>query len=143
MRRLSLVLISFGLVASFALADEILKTSAPKPATLKTPALKPLDEVWEAAFVRNDAGTDVKIGHIHMTSVPVEKDGQKLLRTTKELRFVVGRADAKAEMKADVASDEDADGKVHAIKAKLWLGKDRVQTLDCVIIDGPKIQVTA
>jgi transglutaminase-like putative cysteine protease len=143
MRRLSLVLISFGLVASFALADEILKTSAPKPATLKTPALKPLDEVWEAAFVRNDAGTDVKIGHIHMTSVPVEKDGQKLLRTTKELRFVVGRADAKAEMKADVSADEDADGKVHAIKAKLWLGKDRVQTLDCVIIDGPKIQVTA
>ena len=46
-------------------------------------------------------------------------------------------------MKADVSSDEDADGKVHAVKAKLWLGKDRMQTLDCVVIDGPKIRITA
>ncbi len=35
------------------------------------------------------------------------------------------------------------DGKVHAIKAKLWLGKDRIQTLDCTVIDGPKIRITA
>ena len=67
---------------------------------LKTPSPKPLDEVWEAAYVQND-GKDVKIGHIHMFSTPIEVDGQKLIRTTKELRFVVGRADAKAEMKAD------------------------------------------
>ena len=33
----------------------------------------------------------VKIGHIHMTSVPVDADGKKLIRTTKELRLVVGR----------------------------------------------------
>jgi transglutaminase-like putative cysteine protease len=143
MRRLSLVATPLALLASLALADEAVKTSAPKAATLRTPGLKPLDEVWEAAYVRNDAGTDVKIGHIHMTSVPVERDGQKLIRTTKELRFVVGRADAKAEMKADVSADEDAGGQVHAIKAKLWLGKDRVQTLDCEVIDGPKIRVTA
>jgi transglutaminase-like putative cysteine protease len=143
MRRLSLVVIPLALFASFALADEAIKTSAPKSATLKTPGLKPLEEVWEAAFVRNDAGTDVKIGHVHMTSVPVERDGQRLVRTTKELRFVVGRAAAQAEMKADVSSDEDADGHVRAVKAKLWLGKDRVQTLDCEVIDGPKIRVTA
>ena len=78
-----------------------------------------------------------------MTSVPVEADGKKLIRTTKELRLVVGRDDAKAEMKADVSADEDAEGKVQAIKAKLWLGRDRVQTLDCTVVDGPKIRVTA
>lgn len=108
-----------------------------------TPVLKPLDEVWEAAFVQGEKGVDAKIGHVHMTSVPVEADGKKMLRTTKELRFTVGRADAKAEMKADVSSDEDADGKVHAIKAKLWLGKDRVQTLDCTVIEGAKVRITA
>lgn len=129
MRRLSLCLL-FAAVPIFA--DGILKTPTPKP----------LDEVWEAAYVQND-GKDVKIGHIHMFSTPVEVDGKKLIRTTKELRFVVGRADAKAEMKADMSSDEDGEGKVSAIKAKMWLGKDRVQVLDCKVIDGPKIRVTA
>jgi transglutaminase-like putative cysteine protease len=99
------------------------------------PALKPLDEVWEAAFVQNDKGIDVKIGHVHLTSLPVEVDGKKLLRTTKELRFVVGRDKSLADMKADVATDEDADGKVHAISARIWLGKDKVQTIDCEIND--------
>src|SRR5215211_5786590 len=143
MRRLTLVVTSLALAVGLGLADENIKTSNPKPATLKTPDPKPLDEVWEAAYVRNDAGTDVKIGHVHMTSVPVEKDGQKLVRTTKELRLVVGRADAKAEMKADVSSDEDADGKVHAVSAKIWLGKDKVQRIDCEVLEGNKVRVTA
>ena len=129
--RLAALIIVLGCSPTFA--QEKLKTQAPKP----------LDEVWEAAYVQNDRGVDVKIGHIHMTSVPVDADGKRLIRTTKELRLVVGRADAKAEMKADVSADEDGDGKVHAIKAKLWLGRDRVQQLDCTIIDGPKIRITA
>ncbi|HJZ92045.1 MAG TPA: transglutaminase-like domain-containing protein [Gemmataceae bacterium] len=131
MRRLSLV--SLALLASPLFAD----------GTLKTPSLKPLDEVWEAAYVQNDRGVDVKIGHIHLTSAPVDRDGKKLIRTTKELRFEIARDSSKAEMKADVSSDEDAEGKVHAIKAKLWLGKDRVQVLDCTVIEGPKIRITA
>src|SRR5438552_13353394 len=126
-----------GLVLAFACSPIVAQEK------LKTPAPKPLDEVWEAAYVQNDHGVDVKIGHIHMTSVPVDANGKKLIRTTKELRLVVGRADAKAEMKADVSADEDGDGKVHAIKARLWLGRDRVQSLDCTIIDGPKIRITA
>jgi len=121
----------------------IASSSLPADSILKTPTPKALDEVWEAAYVQNDRGVDVKIGHVHLTSVPVEADGKKLIRTTKELRLVVGRNDAKAEMKADVSADEDAEGKVQAIKAKLWLGRDRVQTLDCTVIDGPKIRVTA
>jgi transglutaminase-like putative cysteine protease len=143
MRRLSLIATSLALAVGLGLADDTIKTSNPKPATIQTAAPKPLEEVWEAAYVRNDAGTDVKIGHVHMTSALVEKDGTKLIRTTKELRLVVGRADAKAEMKADVSSDEDADGKVHAISAKIWLGKDKVQTIDCEVLEGNKVRVTA
>jgi transglutaminase-like putative cysteine protease len=70
-----------------------------------------------------------------MTSVPVEAGSTKLIRTTKELRFVVGRADARAELKADVSTDEDADGKVNAISARIWLGKDKVQAIDCTVKD--------
>ena len=131
MRCLSIVALLFA--TSTVLAQPVLKTPSPKP----------LDEVWEAAYVRNDAGVDVKIGYIHMTSANVEVDGKKLLRTTKELRFTVGRGEAKAEMKADVSSDEDANGKVQAVKAKIGLGANRTQTLDCTVIDGKIIRITA
>jgi len=123
--------------------------ACPQPTTLPAPkpasnsAAKPLEEIWEAAFVQNDNGVDVKIGHIHLISVPVEVDGKKLVRTTKQLRFEILRGKAEAEMKADVSSDEDSEGRVHSVKAKLWLGKDRIQTLDCVVIEGSQIRVTA
>ena len=133
MRRLFLAVPLLALAAAPALADTVLTTPAPKA----------LDEAWEAAFVQNAAGVDVKIGYIHMSSVPVTEDGTKLIRTTKELRFTVARAGTAADMKADVSADEDGDGKVRALKAKIWLGKDRIQTLDCKVIDGPKIRITA
>ena len=120
-------------VASLTLA--ISSIAACDTPTTSIPSVKPLDEVWEVALVQNDSGVDVKIGHVHLNSAAIEKDGKKFIRTTKELRFVVGRADAKAEMKADVSSDEDADGKVHAITARIWLGQDKVQTIDCEIQD--------
>jgi transglutaminase-like putative cysteine protease/predicted secreted protein len=143
MHRLSLAAVVAALAVSLGLADQPIKSTAPLPvpkAAEKAAELKPLDEVWEAAFVQNAAGTDVKIGHIHMTSVPVTVDGQKLIRTTKELRLVVGRADAKAELKADMSTDEDARKKVHAVVARIWLGRDKVQTIDGKI-DGEQITV--
>ena len=118
-------------------------TTLPAPKAASNSAIKPLDEIWEAAFVQNEKGVDVKIGHIHLKSAPLDKDGKKLIRTTKELRFEILRGEAKAEMKADVSSDEDADGKVHGIKAKLWLGKDRIQTLDCEVIAARTIRISA
>ena len=130
MHRVSLAVLFASIAVSLGLADQPIKSTAPAPLpTPKAAELKPLDEVWEVAYVENPAGADVKIGHIHMTSVPVTADGKKLIRTTKELRFVVGRADAKAELKADMSTDEDADRKVHAVVARIWLGKDKVQTI--------------
>jgi transglutaminase-like putative cysteine protease len=141
MHRVSLAALFASIAVSLALADQPIKSTLPAPQpTPKAAELKPLDEVWEAAYVQNDAGVDVKIGHIHMTSAPVSADGKKLIRTTKELRFVVGRADAKAELKADMSTDEDADKKVHAVVARIWLGKDKVQTITGKI-DGDKISV--
>ena len=137
MRRLLFAVVFASLSVSLGLADETLKTTLPVP---KAAELKPLDEVWEAAFVQNAAGVDVKIGHIHMTSVPVTVDGQKLVRTTKELRFTVGRGGATADMKADMSTDEDAARKVHAVSARIWLGRDKVQTISGKI-DGEQITV--
>ncbi|HVK09953.1 MAG TPA: transglutaminase family protein [Gemmataceae bacterium] len=131
--------LSLALCVPFASADDRAKT-LPAP---KTADLKPLDEVWEAAYVLTEGGKDAKIGHIHLTSVPIDKHGVRVIRTTKELRFEVGRGGSKAEMKADVSTDEAAGGKVRAINAKLWLGRDRVQNLNCEIIDDAKIVVSA
>lgn len=119
-------------------ADDRVKTPGPA----KAAELKPLDEVWEAAYVVSPDGKNVKIGHIHMTSVPVEKDGVKVVRTSKEMRYVVARSGSNSDLKADFSTDEDAAGQVRAIKAKIWLGTDRIQTLDCTVA-GEKIAITA
>src|SRR5215210_5487063 len=106
MHRVSLAAVLTAVVVSLGLADDTLKTSLPTPKAADATAAdpKPLDEVWEAAYVQDAAGVDVKIGHIHMTSVPVTVGGKTLIRTTKELRFTVGRGGAEAELKADVST---------------------------------------
>jgi hypothetical protein len=130
--RLFPVIATFALAASPALADS----------KLKTPALKPIDEVWEIATLQNDAGVDVKIGHVHLSSVAMEKDGKSFVRTTKELRFVLKRGGNDAPMAADMTTDEDADGKVLAVRAKIGVAQGRMQILDCVV-DGDKIKINA
>jgi transglutaminase-like putative cysteine protease len=137
MCRLLLAVALCSLPLAPILADEPLKTPLPTPKAVEP---KALDEVWETAFVQNAAGVDIKIGHVHMTSVPVTVDGKKLFRTTKELRLVVGRGGDQAELKADMVTDEDAGKKVHAITARIWLGKDKVQTIACKI-EGEQISV--
>jgi hypothetical protein len=132
MRRLLLAVAVLSFAGLPAPADEV----------LKTPSLKPLEEVWEAAYVQNDAGVNVKIGHIHLTSKAMEQDGKPFIRSTKELRFVLGRAGQSASMQADMTTDEDANGKVLGIKARIGLGKDRDQNLDCTV-NGEKITVVA
>src|SRR6478609_3224106 len=99
MHRVSLAAVFAVIAVSLGLADQPIKSvlPAPVPAPKVAKELTPLEEVWEVAYVQNPAGVDIKIGHIHMTSVPVTVEGKRLIRTTKELRFVVGRADAKAE----------------------------------------------
>ena len=129
----------FLAVALFAVAAAPLRGDA----TLKTPDVKPLDDVWEAAYVENDSGVNVKIGYVHLTSAFVGKGEQQLIRTTKELRFTINRGDTPAELKADVSADESADGTVAAVRAKIWLGKDRVQTITATVIEGTKVRVSA
>src|SRR5262245_4986497 len=136
MHRMSLAFMFALLVVTPGPADPPVKSTDPAPLpTPKTADPKPLDEVWEGAYVQDKAGVDVKIGHIHMTSVPVTVDGVKLIRTTKELRLAVARSGAPAELKADISTDEDAAGKVRVIRAKIWLAQDRVQTITCTIKD--------
>src|SRR3954469_14569425 len=121
MHRLSLAAVFAVIAVSLGLADQPIKSTlpAPMPTPKAAKELTPLDEVWEAAYVQNDAGVDIKIGHIHMTSVPVTAGDMKLIRTTKELRLVVSRAGQDVPMKADVSTDEDGAGKVHGIVARL------------------------
>jgi hypothetical protein len=148
MRRLLLVACSLAFSLSGSCADDRKSPTLPAPKTAETTTAesklttdpKPLDEVWEAAYVQDSRGVDVKIGYVHLTSVPVTTDGQKLIRTTKVLRFVIGRAGQEAELKADVSTDEDGAGKVHAIEARTWLAKEKVQTRTFKI-DGNRITV--
>ena len=71
MPRLSLAAVVASLAVTLGLADDTLKSPTPLPVSKVTSVtateLKPLEEVWEAAFVQNSSGVDVKIGHVHIT----------------------------------------------------------------------------
>lgn len=104
--------------------------------------LKPLGEVWEAAFVEVN-GVNAKIGHVHMNSELVKVGDDQLIRTTKELRFVINRGANPAEMKSDSICYETSKGDVTKIDAKLWLGKDNILELNCAVQPMNMISVQA
>ena len=134
--------LALALIVPVTRADDRLKTLPPP----KSAELKPLDESWEAAYIKGPGDKYVKIGHVHLTSVPIERDGVKAIRTSKELRYVVARSGQESAIKADLSSDEDGAGQVKAIRGKLWLGADRIQILDCTVVKaekGEKIVVSA
>jgi hypothetical protein len=135
MRCLSLMILM--VCAGLGSAQETLQT----PKLVTPTGVAPVEEFWEAAYVKNDAGVDVKIGHVHMFVVPITQGKLKLNRTTKELRLTISRSDTAAEMKADVICDEDEKNNVRLVQAKLWLGKDRTQTITGTVVDDPREQL--
>ncbi len=140
MRQHVRILLTLLLISSPAMGDTPVLKVTPEPKV--TPELKPLDEVWEAAYV-DVGGVSTKIGHIHLTSKIVEAGDKKFLRTTKELRFVVNRGANQAEMKSDVTCDENAAGLVSGINAKIWLGKENVLELKCNVTPENIISIQA
>ncbi len=128
------LLLHLVIFASVGFSDE-------KPVLKTVPDVKPLDEVWEAAFVQA-GGKYVKIGHVHFTSKIVEVDGKKALRTVKELRFEINRGGTAAEMKADASSDEDAAGAVTRLHAKMWLATDNVREITGIVQPGNTLELS-
>jgi transglutaminase-like putative cysteine protease len=110
MRKCSLILIGF-LVWSI-------------PVRAEDRQVKLTQETWDAAYLG-----EAKIGYLHTTVQPVERDGMRLFRTSQELRLTLKRYQEVGEIRMESGTEEDADGKVDAVFMTQYLqGKKLVVT---------------
>ena len=91
---------------------------------------KLVTEVWEVAVVTDkESGKDQKIGYSHFSVHEIEQNGAKILRARKELRMSIARGKDIVDVKAEVGTDENAEGIVVGVYMKQWLGKDQTLIL--------------
>jgi hypothetical protein len=74
------------------------------------PQGKLVKELWDAAYLEG-----AKVGYFRTSVHEVERDGQKLLRTTVELNLTVKRFNALANLRMESGTEETADGKVRGV----------------------------
>ena len=70
---------------------------------------------WEIARLEG-----AHAGYFHTITTPVERDGQKLLQTTQELRLTVRRYGNVVTLRMDSGTDETADGKVTGVSLRQY-----------------------
>jgi transglutaminase-like putative cysteine protease len=70
-------------------------------------APKLVQESWDAAYIEG-----AKCGYVHTTVHEINRDGQKILRTTKSMHLQIKRYKNVVSLRMDVADDETPEGKV-------------------------------
>src|SRR5262245_7113256 len=125
MTRYSLCLVALALIAGPAAAQD--KKAAPKT----------LIDTWQAAYLEG-----LKIGHGHILTVEMEKDGEKFIRTTRTLDFVLKRYDSVLPIRIEQITEETTEGKVLLIQESLTVAKDKKPPVRGVV-KGNTITVTA
>src|ERR1044071_4187186 len=71
------------------------------------PGVKLVREYWDAAFVNGQ-----KSGHVHTTVTESKRDGQAVLRVTRELRLTIKRFGDVASIRITTGDEEASDGKL-------------------------------
>jgi len=99
------------------------------------PQGKLVQDVWEAAYL--DGG---KAGFVHTTVRQVERDGNKLFRTTMVLELSVKRFNDVARLYMETGTDETAHGKVVGVSMKQSLGKQQVMVMTGTV-EGNELHV--
>jgi len=92
-------------------------------------------EQWDAAYLQGG-----KAGYVHTFTQEVEQAGQKLLRTTVELRLNVKRNADTVQLGMDTGTVETQSGKVTGVFMRQFLGKNK--TLDLTgTVDGDQLKL--
>ena len=99
-------------------------------------APKTILDIWEAAYLQGG-----KAGSVHTTTVEIDKDGQKLYRTTMELNLTVKRFQDTIQLRMDVGNTETAEGKVVGVFKRHYLGKAKSLDLQGVVV-GKELKLT-
>src|SRR5262249_37153366 len=92
---------------------------------------KPKQELWDAAYLGAS-----KIGYLHTTIQPIERDGKKLLRTTQELRLTLKRDGKVGEIRMESGTEEDEEGKVVAVFMTQYFGGNNKLVETGTVEDG-------
>jgi hypothetical protein len=104
------------------------------PVRAEAPAPKVVAEVWEAAYLDG-----AKMGHQHTVVHQVERDGQKLFRTTKTMTLTLKRYTSVVNQRLAAATEETADGKV--VSETLTQFLDRGQITQSGRVEGDQLVV--
>jgi transglutaminase-like putative cysteine protease len=99
-------------------------------ASAAEPQGKVVQETWEATYLEGG-----KAGWSHTTVREVERDGKKLLRTTKALDLTVKRGNAEARLRIEEGTDETPEGKVLGVVMRQFLGDKEQMVLTGVVED--------
>jgi hypothetical protein len=89
------------------------------PLQAREPAVpKVILDAWDAAYLDG-----IKMGFQRTTVEQIERDGQKLFRTTKLVQLTLKRYDAVVTQRFDLTTEEKPDGKVVALSMTQYLDK--------------------
>jgi transglutaminase-like putative cysteine protease len=99
-------------------------------AAVAEPQGKIVKETWEATYLEGG-----KAGYSHTTVRELERDGQKILRTTKSLDLSVKRGNAEARLRIEEGTDETPEGKVLGVVMRQFLGDKEQMVLTGVVED--------
>jgi transglutaminase-like putative cysteine protease len=99
------------------------------------PQGKVVAETWEAAYLEG-----AKVGFSHTTVRELEREGQKLLRTTEELDMSIARYKATARLRMELGDDETPDGKVLAVVMRQFADKDQ-QVVLTGVVEGNRLHL--
>ncbi len=104
------------------------------PVRAEAPAPKVVAEVWEAAYLDG-----AKMGHQHTVIHQLERDGQKLFRTTKTMSLTIKRYKSVVNQRLIAATEETSDGKV--VSESLTLFHDGGQITQSGRVEGDQLVV--
>lgn len=91
----------------------------PVHATQELPKNVVLD-LWDAAYLQGG-----KVGFVRTTTSLVERNGQKLLRTTQELHLTVKRFSDTIQLRAWTGTEETEEGKIVGVFMRQQLGQNK------------------
>jgi predicted transglutaminase-like cysteine proteinase len=106
------------------------------PAAAAPPEGKIVLETWETAYLQGN-----KTGYVHTVTRETEKDGRKLLHTSKELHLTVRRFGNVVDLRMLTGDSETADGKVVGVFMKQFLGKEQALQVEGTV-NGGNLDVT-
>lgn len=100
------------------------------------PAPKLIQETWDAAFLDGQ-----RAGYVRTATEEIERDQQKVLRTTITLEMVLRRFQDTVRTRVDTGTEETAKGKVVAVFMRQALGKKQNLVVRGVV-QGKELNVT-